>query len=134
MTTDRAAEILDYYKGCRECVVPDCKCSECDEAIDMAIKAIKQTDPEPRVLTIDELKALPRLAIVWTEYWNGEEKKADPKLFAAMKCYDGTLVDEDASVYNDFEKDMTPDRFDGSCWRFWLGKPTEEQRKAVPWN
>ena len=91
-------------------------------------------NPEPKVLTMDEIKALPHLSIVWTEYWNGEEKKADPKLFAAMKCYDGTFVDEDASVYSDFDKDMTPDRFDGSYWRFWLGKPTDDQRKAVPWE
>ena len=91
-------------------------------------------EPEPKVLTAEEIRALPRLTIVWIEYWSGEEKKADPDMFASMKCYDGTLVDEDASVYNDFEKDMTPDRFDGSCWRFWLGKPTEEQRKAVLWN
>ena len=92
-------------------------------------------DPVPKkVLTVEELKQLPAQTIVWIEYWNGEEKKADPDMIAAMKCYDGTLVDEDASVYNDFERDMTPDRFDGSCWRFWLGKPTDEQRKAVKWN
>lgn len=99
-----------------------------------SIIAIEEDIHNPRVLTAEEIRALPRLTIVWIEYWSGEEKKADPDMFASMKCYDGTLVDEDASVYNDFEKDMTPDRFDGSCWRFWLGKPTEEQRKAVPWN
>lgn len=105
------------------------------EAVRRGIKdALAQLDPDPRILTADELRELPHLSIVWTEYWNGDEKKADPKLFAAMKCYDGTLVDEEASVYNDFEKDMMPDQFDGSRWRFWIGKPTEEQRKAVPWG
>ena len=91
-------------------------------------------EPEPKVLTAEEIRALPRLTIVWIEYWNGEEKKTDKDLIAAMKCHDGTLVDEDTCVYSNFEQDMTPDRFDGSCWRFWLGKPTDEQRKAVKWN
>ena len=91
-------------------------------------------EPEPKVLTAEELRQLPAQTIVWTEYWNGEDGKASDELLAAMKCYDGTFVDEDASVYSDFDKDMTPDRFDGSYWRFWSGKPTEEQRKAVPWK
>ena len=96
--------------------------------------ALEQLAPDPRVLTADEIRALPRLSIVWLEYWNGENGSADADMYAAMKCYDGTLVDEEGSVYNDFEKDMAPDRFDGSRWRFWIGSPTEEQRKAVPWK
>ena len=88
----------------------------------------------PKVLTIEELKALPRLAIVWVEYYDGEEKRTSPDLFAAIKCYDGTLVDEDACVYNDFESDMKPDVIDGSCWRFWDTLPTPEQSRTVPWE
>ena len=90
-------------------------------------------EPAPKVLTVEELRQLPAQTIVWIDYWDGEEKKLGT-MMAGMKCYDGTLVDEDASVYSDFEQEMTPDRFDGSCWRFWLGKPTDEQRKAVPWQ
>ena len=91
-------------------------------------------EPKPKVLTMEELQQMPAQTIVWTEYWNGEDGKASDELLAAMKCYDGTFVDEDASVYSDFDKDLTPDRFDGSYWRFWSGKPSEEQRKAVPWK
>ena len=90
-------------------------------------------EPEPKVLTAEELRQLPAQTIVWIDYWDGEEKKLGT-MMAGMKCYDGTLVDEDACVYNDFESDMTPDRFDGSCWRFWSAKPTEEQRRTVAWN
>jgi hypothetical protein len=89
---------------------------------------------DPKILTADEIRALPRLTIVWIEYWNGEENAANPNILAAMKCRDGILIDEEASIYSDFEKDMTPDRFDGSRWRFWDAEPTEEQRKAVPWD
>lgn len=104
--------------------------------LDYAIQAFNEFEEDihnPRVLTVEELRQLPAQTIVWIDYWDGEEKKLGT-MMAGMKCYDGTLVDEEASVYNDFEKDMTPDRFDGSRWRFWLGKPTEEQRKAVPWQ
>ena len=101
------------------------------QAVVMASEVRSNT--EPRVLTAEELRQLPAQTIVWVDYWDGEEKKLGT-MMAGMKCYDGTLVDEDACVYNDFEHDMTPDRFDGSCWRFWLGKPTDDQRKAVPWE
>ena len=50
---------------------------------------------EPRVLTADELRMLPRLAIVFIECWDGEYQDARPEILAGMKCYDGTIVDED---------------------------------------
>ena len=87
----------------------------------------------PKVLTVDEIRDLPRLSIIWVELFDGETQKADPKILAAMKCYDGTFVDEDACIFDDFEKDMKPG-FDGSVWRFWDALPTPEQRKAVPWK
>ena len=88
----------------------------------------------PKVLTVEELKALPRLSIIWVEYYDGEEMKVSKEILAAIKCYDGTFVDEDACVYNDFESDMKPDVIDGSRWRFWDTKPTTEQRNAVKWE
>jgi hypothetical protein len=89
---------------------------------------------DPKILTADEVRARPWLSIVFIEYFNGETQEADPLILAAMMCRDGTLVDEDACIYNDFEKDIAPDPFDGSRWRFWDAEPTEEQRKAVPWD
>ena len=100
--------------------------------------ADRQTDQEgemvmnqARILTADEIRALPRTSIVWIEFYNAEEGKSD-SIHASMKCADGTLVDEDACVFDDFEKDM---RYcaDG-YWRFWLGEPTEEQRRETPWE
>ena len=77
------------------------------------------------------MQRLPRGAVVWVEFWNGEEQKAG-RLTCAMKCSDGTLVDEEMLLYDDFRKDMTPDA-EGDCWRFWSAMPTEEQRKETPW-
>lgn len=104
------------------------------EKTDLSVEELEQTGTKPRVLTSDELFELPRLSIVFIECWDGEYQAPLPTIFAGMKCYDGTIVDEDGSIFSDFEDDMTKDHFGGSCWRFWSAMPTEEQRKAVPWE
>lgn len=91
-----------------------------------------RVEDEPRLLTPDELRALPRCAIVWIEYFDGELQKSNEGIIAAFKCQDGKFVDEIMCYYDDFEKDMTPDP-DGSCWRFWSAEPSDELRKATPW-
>ena len=83
------------------------------------------------LLTPFQIRQLPRASVVWIEFWNGEEKRAET-LKAALKCKDGTLVDEDTCVFDDFEQDMMYS--DDGYWRFWLGEPTEEQRKETPWH
>ena len=86
-----------------------------------------------RVLTAEELRELPRLALVFIECWDGEYQEPLPTIMAGMKCYDGTIVDEDGSTFSNFEDDMKPGRmFDGSYFRFWSAMLTEEQRMAVP--
>ena len=87
-----------------------------------------------RVLMAEEIQALPRLAIVFIEYFDGELQRQEGQIFAGMKCYDGTIVNEDACVFSDFEKDMKPSWFDGSYWLFWNRMPTEKERRAVPWD
>lgn len=89
-------------------------------------------NPDPRVLTADELFDLPRTSIVWIEYLCGEKPCGD-SLMAGLKCADGTIVDEDTCVYSDFEDDMKPDA-EGSRWRFWSAEPSEELRKETPWD
>ena len=77
----------------------------------------------PKVLTAKELHELPRLTIVFIECFDGEYQAPLPTIFAGMKCYDGSIVDEDGSIFSDFEGDMSKDHFDGSCWRFWNAMP-----------
>ena len=101
--------------------------------LDYAIQAFNEFDEDihnPRVLTVEELHKLPIHTIVWIEFWNNERGKSDG-VIAGMMCKDRSIVDEETCVYDDFEKDM--ERNHGDCWRFWLGKPTDEQMKAVPW-
>ena len=91
------------------------------------------TEPwKARVLTDEEIRRLPRCAIVFIEFFSGEKGQSD-SMMAAMKCEDGSLVCEDLTYFIDFEKDMRPDG-DGDCWRFWSGLPDEETRKKTPWR
>lgn len=90
---------------------------------------------KPRVLLPDELRALPRLAIVFIECFDGEEWRPLPDIVAGMKCLNGCIVDEEGTTFYDFEKDIRPGAlFDDSYFRFWDTMPTEEQRKAEPWG
>ena len=84
-----------------------------------------------RLLTADEIRQLPRMSIVWIEFYNAEEGEAT-SLVASMKCQNGTLIDEDGCIFKDFEDDMKP-QADG-YWRFWNRKPTEIERAEAPWN
>lgn len=84
-----------------------------------------------RLLTADEIRHLPRTSIVWIEFYNAEEGEATV-LLPAMKCANGTLLDEDSCVYDDFEKDMKVQPND--WWRFWDGEPTDQEREDTPWT
>lgn len=96
---------------------------------------LRQPDPKKksaaRLLTADEIRQLPRTSIVWIEYYNAEEGRSD-SLHAAIKCEDGTLVDEETCVFDDFERDMRP-QADG-WWRFWSAEPTRKQREETSWS
>lgn len=82
------------------------------------------------LLTPDEIRKLPRASVVWIEFWNGEEQRAD-SLKAAIKCADGTVVDEDTCVFDDYERDMRP--CEDGYWRFWSAMPTQKQREETGW-
>ena len=86
----------------------------------------------PRILTAEELEALPRCAIVFAETFDGEDRKGG-YVMAAMKCQDGTLVDEDGCIYMDFRKEMEPGHF-GDKTRFWSMLPKEELMACTPWE
>ena len=94
-------------------------------------RSVRNGQDAARLLTAGELEALPRGAVVWIEHLNGETGRSSGPV-CAMKCGDGTLVDEEALIYDDFREDMKLDAW-GHCWRFWSAVPTEEQRAGTPW-
>lgn len=93
---------------------------------------------KPRVLTIDELLALPHWAVVWEERKEGETVE---RYVRPMICTrDHTLLDEDGEVV--IHKDMLGpwDYVSPSCGRsqgrrrFWDKKPTMQQRREAEWE
>ena len=105
---------------------------ETADMIRQAVKAIEELRKDrARVITPEEIEETPRASVIWIEFYDGEKKKPG-SLFAALKCSDGSLVDEEGSIYDDFAKDMEPDE-GGDCWRFWDREPTGEERKNTKW-
>ena len=81
---------------------------------------------EPRVLTVDEVKAIPYDDDIWieTEYYVGKIT-----IFAATintKGLRGVMVYGSHKTY-DYEAY-------NKLWRCWTARPTNEQRKAVKWD
>lgn len=81
---------------------------------------------EPRVMALEEMKAIPYDADIWieTEYYVGKIT-----IFAATintKGLRGVMVYGSHKTYN----------YEGynKLWRCWISRPTDEQRKATPWE
>ena len=110
------------------------------EAFYLAVKALKEQ--EPRVLTLDEVKTIgtqnynqirdENTRLIWSEEENAlniakptyydfglEDSKEEP----IYLYYIGT------DFYNHFDQNTY-----GKNWRCWSSCPTEEQRRAVPWQ
>ena len=77
---------------------------------------------EPRVMTVSEIGALSNGDVVWVEFTDGR--------LLPMMVEDGCLmrwrflwrICEDAFLDDDYKA------------RAWTSRPTDEQRKATPWN
>lgn len=57
---ERAIQILEQRACCRECVVENCTCKECDEAFDMAFKALEQEPILDKVIADIKREIIPR--------------------------------------------------------------------------
>lgn len=104
-----------------------------DEEKDALTKAIEAlTDQEPRLLTLEEVKAYPTNEALWFE-----GKTFIPVLpdCRAEKQNENYLGVEEVDIIYDFP--LWHDSYNVAYkygWRCWSAKPTEEQRKAVPWD
>lgn len=90
------------------------------EALNMAIEALKAQ--EPRVMSPDEIEAMKMGEVAWCEeYYDGPGF-----LYPMVSCGRGDLgnlyIGINAIGFYD------PHR------RFWSARPTDEQRKATPWE
>ena len=122
----------------RECVSRDCDrdCARCDlvqdrnellAAFDKAVAVLESTIP--RVLSMEELLALDETdSTVYVErrtktYYNETAFVKFEKVYGETICFHGQK-----SIFGQAVKDY------GKKFRCWTSKPTEEQRRATPWQ
>lgn len=141
MTVERMIELLEIEKECvLRNAIGECNryCAGCDllqddtELHEMYTEAIALLDRSaPRVLTEEELKALPDGSVVWEEFFNGEEGESTSIVPALV--YAGQITSPDGSSNIDVCARGWPDG-DGNAFRYWSSRPTDEQREATSWE
>lgn len=121
MTNETVIAILSELKKCYLGGVVD--------ALDLAIEAVKEQ--EPKVMTLSGVRNLKGSTPVWLE--DVDKKDVIGALF--MRDYSGTKC-VDFAIVRDWEHErVTADYMDyGIRWRVWTSKPTDEVRRATPWN
>ena len=133
--TDRK-EIIDHLQVIRrwavvgegrEGIIQRC-CGDVKRWVGEALKVLEAETP--RLLTIKDLKSLPRRAVVWEEYREGNHVW-DIMRPMIRSCYTATLIDEDGEI--DITDDLLQAK-NGKQRRLWSAKPSKEQRKAVAWD
>ena len=97
----------------------------CREVIDY-LKA-----QEPKVMTLSGVRNLKESTPVWLE--DVDKKDVIGALFT--RDYSGTKCVDFAIVRNWEHECVTADYMDyGIRWRVWTSRPTDEVRRATPWN
>lgn len=105
------------------------------ESLYARIEALEEART-PRLLTLDEVKAI---QTCWIEY--------DEMIFPAIYYCQGNdkrfsifIVNAEDDLFEDYCEDLTDNEiwlenvFMNQLWRCWTQRPTDEQRKAVPWE
>ncbi len=157
------SELLDRVRNGLECCVlrdPDdhLRCGECpynphaisNEPCANGLKfnalalirqqqeRIKELEAAPihRLLTLEDIWALPLGAVIWLEDKAVDEDGiTDISLHPVMRsvcCGDAVLCDGESQTEIDTIT-LEPDEC-GSMERYWSARPTDEQREAVEWD
>ena len=100
-----------------------------------ALKELAATKT-PRLLTLEEIRALPLGAVIWQEYKavdeNGDIDISLQPVMRSVCCGDAVLCDGESQTEIDTIT-LEPDEC-GIMERYWSARPTDEQRKAVAWE
>ncbi len=86
---------------------------------------------EPKLMTVEELDALPPGSVVWEEYLDVEWDITE--LVPAMKLQGENAIMSE-SGYSKIDEGMGDPDPEGNTFRWWSAKPTDEQRKAAKWE
>ena len=88
----------------------------------------------PRVLSVCDLEALEPGSVVWEEYWDTCNPYPFSELEPLMKTCKNQLVGDSGVTFieNIRIRKRNPNKSE-SYYRWWDKKPTEADRRAVPW-
>lgn len=97
----------------------------------------QETAQTPRLLSLEDVKQLPMGATAWREYrWRDEDdgitRTEISPVMRAVCC--GVPVLTDGESQEPLENLVPCEGSDITAERYWTARPTEEQRKAVPWD
>lgn len=89
----------------------------------------------PRVLTDDEIRKLPKGAVVWVDQIRSNTLNQTILLdvYPAMIASRGSILVDLYDVTN-FKDDPVSWHENGDGCRYWNAKPTKQQREETPWE
>lgn len=88
--------------------------------------AMRRAEPKNRLLTLEELKVY--TGFLWSENRYGSfDYEGEPAFVEEGFMYAG-----DGNV--DLRQDISDTYTYGKIWRCWLRKPTEAERREIPWG
>lgn len=88
---------------------------------------------EPRVMTLEEVKAMDRLTYCVIEPHSKVIKNTFNAEYGGIVTL-GTENFLDFGLYGDTNRYRRTESGYGKTWRCWTSRPTDEQREATPWN
>lgn len=112
------------YESCKLCPYhyDGCEIALCHDALALL------REQEPRVLTLEKIQS-GTVEVAWLECSDKEEVRAGLWFKRINEGEDEGII---IHVLDGFEGLRT--EVYGKTWRCWSARPTEEQRKAVPWD
>ena len=129
-----ALENCTAHPKCRDCGWKECEYEH--ETVEIPLTLAKDAHSllkaqEPRVMTLEELEdALD--TVVWLDIPNTENLADGYSLIMAYSHKNGFIFLE-----SPFGDNPSQDRFEykdyGITWRCWTSRPTDEQRRKIPW-
>ena len=110
----------------------ECNCYTQTQIMKDALELLKA--PEPKLLTLDELRDVPSGTVLWCDMVSSGRM---PPIYPV--CYEGIKTETYPDNSGEFEVVEYTDGMDdvkdyGIFYRLWTARPTEEQRKGVKWD
>ena len=127
------------YPNCEECPYADSN-GTCPDLYQMQVDALALLkEHEPKILTLDEVKAAQEKGITEGCYWYEGRFGGMAPVFVDI-VFQGEIRLRSPWLFNDHN--VGSDTMEawcglsiyGSIWRLWTHKPTQEQMEAVPWT